>query len=72
MTAVHDLVAREQVLESARFHMVDTWSAIGCRRPFVEDVFRTAFALAERLLEDIVFLPELEHIFFQGGYVEFG
>ena len=64
IVALHGVVAREDVLEGTRQHMVDAGPAIGRRRPFVEDIFRPALAFAHAALEDIALPPQFEDLGF--------
>jgi hypothetical protein len=50
--AEHRLVAREDVLEHAREHVVGAGSPVGGRRALVEDELLGALAAADRLAED--------------------
>ena len=58
--AAHRLVAREEVLEDARDDVVRARPAVGRGRPLVEDEDGGVVTALEALLEDAVFLPELE------------
>ncbi len=46
-------------------HVVDTGLAIRRRRAFVKTELRTVFGRLERLREDIVLAPKLQHLFFK-------
>src|SRR2546425_546274 len=63
--AAHRLVAREQVLEGARQHVMDAGARVGRRRAFVEDVGPVLRPLLDALAEDIVLLPEAEDLLLQ-------
>ncbi len=65
--AAHRLVAREDVLEDARQHVVRTGAAVGGRRPLVEDIRRRALAAAHRLPVDVALAPALEDLLLEGG-----
>ena len=69
VVAAHGLVAREDVLERARQHMVDAGLAVRGRRTFIETELRAVFGLLERLLENVVLTPELQHLFLEGWSV---
>ncbi len=58
MVTAHGLVAREDILEGARQHMVHARLAVGGRRTFIKDIFRPALAFAEGALEDILVFPK--------------
>jgi len=62
--SLHDLVAREQILEGARQYVMHAGLSIRSRRAFVKNILGTAFALLNGLLEDIGLLPEFQHAFF--------
>ena len=49
----HGLVAREDVLERARQHVMDAGPAVGRRRPLVEYVARARRGLLLRLAEHV-------------------
>jgi hypothetical protein len=63
----HGLVAREDVLEHAREHVVGARAPVGGRRPLVEDERLGALAAAERLVEDVALAPALEDLLLEGG-----
>ena len=63
----HRLVAREEVLEDAREHVVRARVAVGRRRALVEHERRRAFAVAQRRLEDVALAPAREHLLLQRG-----
>ena len=67
LEATHRLVAREDVLEDAREHVVRARAPVGRRRAFVEDEERRVLAQGEALLEDAALPPEGED-----ARVEFG
>jgi hypothetical protein len=58
--ALHRLVAQDEILESARQHMMDARLAVGGRRPFVEDEFGPADAGLQSSAENVLRLPELQ------------
>ena len=61
VVAAHRPVAREDVLEHAREHVVGAGTAVRGRRTLVEDVRLGALAAADRLAEDVALAPALEH-----------
>ena len=63
--ALHGLVARDQVLESAREHVMQTRATVRRRRPFKEDIALVLLAQLHGLLEGVVLLPELQDLFFE-------
>jgi hypothetical protein len=67
--AAHRLVAREDVLEHARHHVVGAGAPVGGRRALVEDPRLSTLAAAHRLAEDVALAPALEHLLLQGGEV---
>src|SRR5690606_17959611 len=64
VVAAHGLVAREQVLEAAREHVVDAGPAVRGRGSLVEAETRAPLAAPDRLLEHRVLPPEREHLRF--------
>ncbi len=60
--ALHRLVAREDVLEHARQHVVRAGPPVGRRRALVEDERRRALAAAQRLAVDVALTPALEDL----------
>src|SRR5690606_36528746 len=67
--AAHRLVARVQILERAREHVVNTGAAVGRRRAFVEDEFRPVAAGLDDALEHALAPPELENVLLERGTV---
>ena len=63
----HRAVAREDVLEHAREHMVEAGGAVGGRRPLVEAPSRSVAAAPDRLGEHVPLAPALEHALFELG-----
>ena len=63
----HRLVAREDVLEDARQHVVRARVAVGGRRALVEDERRRPLAVAQRRLEDVALAPAGQHLLLEGG-----
>src|SRR3989442_3962709 len=63
--ALHRLVAREQVFEGARQHVVDARSCVRRGRPLVEHVGPLLRPQIDALAEDIILLPEAQDIFLQ-------
>ena len=59
--AAHRLVAREEVLEGARQHVVQPGEAVGGRGAFVENPVVGLRALVNRALKDVLLLPEGAH-----------
>src|SRR6185436_3003800 len=64
---LHGLVAREDVFEHAREHVVRARAPVRGRRPLVEDERRRALAPADRLVEDVALAPALEHALLERG-----
>ena len=62
----HRLVAREDVLEDAREHVVRAGVAVGGRRALVEHERRRPLAVAQRGLEDVALAPAGQHLLLQG------
>src|SRR5262249_46149776 len=67
----HRLVARENILERARQHMMDAGITVDGWRPFIGDVGSRAFALFHRALEDAAHTPEIKLFAFQLLYIDF-
>ncbi len=63
--ALHGLVARDQILESPRQHVVEAGPAVGRRRPLVEDERVVLRSLLDRPLERPRPAPEREHLLLQ-------
>ena len=63
----HRLVAREDVLEHARQHVVEAGRPVGGRRSLVEAPLRRALAPADRLGEHVALAPALEHALLELG-----
>src|SRR5207249_563272 len=63
----HGLVAREQVLEGTRQHVVDPRRRVGGGRPLVEHVGALLGPLLDALAEDIVLVPETQDLFLKLG-----
>src|SRR6185436_13107240 len=59
--AAHGLVAREQILERAREHVMDAGPAVGRRRALVEHELRTRGALDHQASEHVLAAPEVEN-----------
>ena len=57
--ALHGLIARQQILDDTREHMADMRLAIRRRRTIVKRKGIISLTLINRLLRDIMFLPEL-------------
>ena len=57
LKTVHCLIAVEGILNCTSKHMVDARMSVRRRRTFEEDKLRTAFALIDRLVEDIKLHP---------------
>ncbi len=69
---LHQLIAREDILESACQGMVHAGFAVGSRRPFIEHIVVRPLRCLQRPLlagfgEDAVQLPEIEHFLFEQG-----
>ena len=62
--ALHRAVAREQILEHARFDVADVRLAVGRGRAVVEREYIRAFALIDGFLEDVILFPEVQNFFF--------
>ena len=60
--AAHRLVARVDVLEHAREHMVGARTAVGGGRPLVEDPRLRALAHPQRLREHLALAPTRQHL----------
>jgi hypothetical protein len=67
--APHRLVARIEVLEGPREHVVDARPPVGRRRPFVKHEFRARTALGHYSAEDVLAAPKLENPFLELGPV---
>ena len=67
LVAAHGLVAREDVLEDPREHVVGARPPVCGRRTLVEDELRAALAPADRLVEDVALAPALEHALLERG-----
>jgi hypothetical protein len=67
VAAAHGLVAREDVLEHAREHVMGAGPAVRRRRALVEDPRLRALAAAQRLAEDVALAPALEHLLLEAG-----
>ena len=65
VVAAHGLVAREDVLEHARQHVVRAGRAVDRGRALVEDEAVGALAAAQRLAEDVALAPALEDGLFE-------
>ena len=65
--AAHRLVARVDVLEDAREHVVGAGAPVGGRRALVEAPDRCTLALGELAGEDVALPPALEHPLLQSG-----
>ena len=70
--ALHRLIARDQVFEDARHHVVDARPVVRRRRAFIEDEEAIARQAGLRralhaLQEDGVLLPEIEDALFEPG-----
>ena len=63
----HRLVAREDVLEDAREHVVRAGAAVRGRRALVEHERRAALAVAQRRPEHVALAPAREHLLLQRG-----
>ena len=61
-TAAHRLVARDQVLEHPRLHVVDAGVAVGRGRALEEGEDRILRPLLHGTAEDLLPLPELQHL----------
>ena len=67
VVAAHRLVARVDVLEDPREHVVGARAAVGGRRPLVEHPLRAALPAAQRLVEDVALAPALQHLLLELG-----
>ena len=65
--AAHGLVARDQVLEDARQHVVHAGRAVGRRRSLVEREQPLRRALLDAAPEDVVLAPEREDVLLERG-----
>ena len=70
--AAHRLVARIEVLERAREHVVDAGPPVRRRRAFVEHELRARRTLGHDAAEDILAAPELEYSLLELGPVVTG
>ena len=68
--ALHCLVARNDVLHNARQDMSDMRFAVGRRRAVVKTEFGMSFVLFDAFLEDVVFFPKLQNLFFSFHEIE--
>ena len=64
---LHRLVARKDVLEDAREHVMRARAAVGGGRPLVEDERRRPLAATHRLGEHVALAPARQHLLFEGG-----
>ena len=62
LKALHRLVTIERVFQRTPQHVVDARMAVGRGRTLVEHKLRTAFALRDTAVENVVFLPLLENL----------
>ena len=69
LKALHRLVTIERVLQRTTQHVVDARMAVGRGRTLVEHKLRTAFALRDTAVENVVFLPLLENLIVRLGQV---
>ena len=60
--ALHHLIARDKVLDTARKHVTDVRFAVGCRRSVVKG--KGPVALCRGLFKNFVLLPEFKHVEF--------
>src|SRR6185503_10008441 len=67
--AAHGLVARIEILERAREHVVDARPAVRRRRPFVEHEFRPRSTVGHYSAEDVLAAPKLEDSLLELGPV---
>lgn len=72
MVALHGLEAGEHVLEDAGLDVVRAGHAVGGRRTLVEDPLGLALGLRDRAGENLVLLPEREHLVLKRGQVDLG
>ena len=70
--AFHRAVARDDVLDRARFHVADVRLAVGGRRPVEERKGGRAFAQLHRFLKDVLVAPEFDDFFLALGEVHVG
>ena len=61
--ALHGLVARDHILYNSRQHVADMRLAVCRRRAVIESESLRIFARVDALLEDVVLVPEIEHLF---------
>ena len=62
----HSFVARKYIFETARQYVVNARLAIGRGRPLIKTEQRTTLGLRQRLPEDIVLAPKLQHLCLEG------
>ena len=60
--ALHGLVARDHILYNSRQHMADMRLAVCRRRAVIESESLRIFTRVDALLEDVVLVPEIEHL----------
>ena len=63
LKALHSFVAAEHVLNGTCHHMMNTGVSIGRRRTFKEYKRRTTFAFIHALVEQVLLVPLIEHLF---------
>src|SRR6185437_10000983 len=66
LVAAHRLVARVDVLEHAREHVVCTGPPVGGGRPLVEDPLLGSLAVAQGLAEHVALAPAPQHLLLEG------
>ena len=72
VVAIHRFIAREEVFNAASQNMADMRFAIGCGWPVIKRIIRFPFALFLSFFKNVLFLPELQNLFFSLDKVQVG
>ena len=72
LLALHGLITRQHILDNARQHMTDMRLAVSRRRAIIKRKGITAFTLVNRLLRDVILLPEIQNFLFSVHEVQIG
>ena len=70
VVALHGFIARNEVLDGARFHMPNVRAAVGGGRPVEEGIGRRAPAQLHALFKNAVLLPEGQRLLLAGDEVQ--
>ena len=70
LVALHRLEAAEGVLDAACQHMMDARVAVGRWRTLVEDERGTALSFRDAMMEDVLCVPQSEHLFARFAQIE--